>query len=171
MTMKQPLRIAFGLMAGLMLAGQAAAPSGIRTEAPEPWTPQGDLHFLALQYGETGWFADSGSVSRDGDAAEARVLVVESEMRRIFEGRIRHSWHVVSVDCGTREWVTTAQDAYGPDGAWLAGYTVPVSSPRAPAVDHEQRMIAYLCEGERPADFRAEPTTAAAIASVLEAVR
>lgn len=164
--MTHAIRALCGLAAGLAVAGTAAAQSGVRTEAPEPWTPQGELHFLALAFGEMGWFADPASVSRDGDRIEARMLVVEGRMRGIPEGRIRHSWHVISADCGTREWVTTTQDAYGPDGAWLAGYTRPVSRPRPPTVEHERRMLAYLCEGERPADFRAEPTAAAAIQSV-----
>lgn len=169
--MMHRLTTALGLMAGLMAAGQAAAQSGVRTEAPEPWMPAGELHFLALQDGETGWFADPNSVENIGHAAQARVLVVEGGTRRILEGQIRYSWHAIAVDCDTREWVTTSQDAYDPDGVWLAGYTRPVAPPRTPAVDHEQRLVAYMCEGEIPGDLRTAPSTAAAIQGVLDAVR
>lgn len=168
--MKRSSRAALGVAAALA-AGQVQAQPSVRAEAPAPWTPRGELHFLALPYGDTGWFVDPASVSRDGQAVEARLLVVEGATRRIHEGRVRHSWHVVRADCAARQWATLAQDAYDADGVWLAGYTGPLTPPSAPTVDHEHRMMAYLCQDARPADLRAEPTTAAAIQSVLDAVQ
>ena len=160
------------IAASLVLAPAAAQetePRHIRTEAPDPWRPAGVLHFLALTPLDEGVFVDPDSIRRSDGRVEARMLTVGGQVRQVAEGDIRWTWTRVDVDCAGRAWETLELDAYNTEGTWLAGFTGPVLGTNPVDVPSEEAVLAYLCDGARPAGFQIAPDQAAAVAGIMRA--
>lgn len=140
-----------------------------RTEAPEPWRPAQGLHFLAVTPWWDGLFVDPASIRRLDGRVEVRALTVGGEVRRSAEGDIRWTWARLDVDCSGRVWETREFDAYDTDGNWLAGFTGPVLRPNTVDTPAEEAVLAYVCDGTRPAQFQIVPDLARAVAGMIQA--
>ena len=141
----------------------------LRTEAPEPYRPAGVLHFLGLTPHVEGLFVDPDSIQRADGRVEVRALTVGSQVRRITEGDVRWTWARLDVDCAGRAWETLELDAYAADGTWLSGFAGPVLRTNPVEVASEEALLAYVCDGTRPADFQIAPDQARAVAGIIQA--
>lgn len=140
-----------------------------RIEAPEPWRPAGPLHFLGLFPLGDGWFADPDSVRRTDGRAEVRLLTVNGRIRHVAEGDVRWTWSRVDIDCVGRAWETLEYDAYDTAGTWLAGFTGSFSGTNPVDAPSEEVILAYACDGTRPAAFQSVPDQAVAVAGITQA--
>jgi hypothetical protein len=171
------LRSAAALIAAALsltpAAAQDAEPAPTRgynrTEAPEPWRPAGPLHFLGLTAFDEGQFADPASLRRSDGRVEVRMLTVGGQIRHVAEGEIRWTWARLDVDCAGRAWETLEFDAYDTDGTWLAGFAGPILDSNPVNVPSEEALLAYVCDGTRPADFQIVPDQARAVAGIIQA--
>lgn len=165
--------IATGLALSPAATAQEAEEPGpvryLRTEAPEPYRPAGVLHFLGLTPHVEGLFVDPASIQRADGRVAVRALTVGSQVRRITEGDVRWTWARLDVDCGGRAWDTLELDAYAADGTWLSGFAGPVLGPNPVEVASEEALLAYVCDGTRPADFQIAPDQARAVAGIIQA--
>jgi hypothetical protein len=150
-------------------ANPAPARGENRTGAPEPYRPSGALHFLAVTPWWDGLFVDPDSIRRPDGRVEVRLLTVGGEVRRIVEGDIRWTWARLDVDCAGRAWETREFDAYGTDGNWLAGFTGPVFRTNPVDTPGEEAVLAYVCDGTRPAQFQIVPDQARAVVGIVQA--
>ena len=141
----------------------------LRTEAPEPWQPAGVLHFLALTPYSEGLFVDPDSIRRSDGRVEVRALTVTGQVRRLLEGDVRWTWSRLDIDCAGRAWETLELDAYDSDGTWLSGLAGPVLPVNPVDVPSEEALLAYACDGYRPADFQIVPDQARAVAAIIQA--
>ena len=142
-----------------------------RTEAPAPWRPAGPLHFLGLFPLGDGHFVDPDSIRHTDGRAELRLLTVNGRVRQVAEGDIRWTWSRVDIDCAGRTWETLEYDAYDTAGTWLAGFTGSTMLGTNPVdVPSEEAVLAYACDGTRPAAFQAVPDQAIAVAGIMGAV-
>lgn len=164
------LSVPFG-SASARPVGDAQVRGQSRTEAPEPWRPAGPLHFLGLFALGDGWFADPGAVRLTDGRAEVRLLTVNGRVRQVAEGDIRWTWSRVDIDCAGRTWETQEYDAYDTAGTWLAGFTGSTILGTNPVdVPSEEAVLAYACDGTRPAAFQSVPDQASAVAGIIQAV-
>ncbi len=148
---------------------ERATPRYSRAEAPEPRRPAGPIHFLGLTTFNEGMFADPESIRRADGHAEVWMLTVGAQLRHVAEGDIRWTWGRLDIDCDGRAWETLEYDAYDTEGVWLAGFAGPLLETNPVDYPAEEVILAYACDGTRPADFQVVQDQASAVAGIMRA--